>query len=259
MWYDGTISPASHKERRLAPGAAVLAGGGPRGFGAALSPGRRCFLGERHLPFPQKNNAVTFTLLYSVKVPAARAARLARQGFAGHSISFEAGFAPSSSPTAPHSFSHLGTILWRTKTARQMPGCFSVAKSLAEFRRPQATEENQIVFPAACTSEKYSARSERRIVCHMGPPPEPSEAGPVGRGGAVERAPPAACGGRRDAELVPTTRRAQRIPFGGKGVSLFRQSQQPGKCLAVSVCQKASHGGKGVSLFRRFHIPSSRQ
>ena len=43
MWYDSTISPASHKERRLAPGAAVLAGGGPRGFGAALSPGRRCF------------------------------------------------------------------------------------------------------------------------------------------------------------------------------------------------------------------------
>ena len=31
------------------------------------------------------------------------------------------------------------------------------------------------------------------------------------------------CGGRRDTELVPTTRRAQRIPFGGKGVSLFRQ------------------------------------
>ena len=33
------------------------------------------------------------------------------------------------------------------------------------------------------------------------------------------------CGGRRDTELVPTSRRAQRIPFGGKGVSLFRQSQ----------------------------------
>ena len=43
---------------------------------------------------------------------------------------------------------------------------FSVSKSLAEFRRPEAAEENQIVFPAACTSEKHFARSERRIVRH---------------------------------------------------------------------------------------------
>ena len=63
-------------------------------------------------------------LLYSVKVPAARAARLARQGFAGHSISFEAGFAPSSSPTAPHSFSHLGTILGRTKNSQAFAWLF---------------------------------------------------------------------------------------------------------------------------------------
>src|SRR5699024_5120905 len=40
-------------------------------------------------------------------------------------------------------------------------GC-SMLKSLAEFRRPQATEESKIVFPAACTSEKHFARSERR-------------------------------------------------------------------------------------------------
>ena len=38
----------------------------------------------------------------------------------------------------------------------------SLSKSLAEFRRPQAAEENQIVFPAACMSEKHFARSERR-------------------------------------------------------------------------------------------------
>src|SRR5699024_6739281 len=37
-----------------------------------------------------------------------------------------------------------------------------MSKSLAEFRRPEAAEENQIVFPAACTSEKLFARSERR-------------------------------------------------------------------------------------------------
>ena len=35
------------------------------------------------------------------------------------------------------------------------------------------------------------------------------------------------CGGRRDTELVPTTRRAQRNFFGGKGVSLFRQLSAP--------------------------------
>jgi len=48
--------------------------------------------------FWQPENAVTFPQLRSVKVLAARAARLAKQGFAGHSISFEAGLAPSSSP-----------------------------------------------------------------------------------------------------------------------------------------------------------------
>ena len=50
--------------------------------------------------FSQPKNAVTFPLLRSGKVPASRAARLAQQGFAGHSIGFEAGFAPSSSPCA---------------------------------------------------------------------------------------------------------------------------------------------------------------
>ena len=39
------------------------------------------------------------------------------------------------------------------------------------------------------------------------------------------------CGGRRDTELVPTTRRAQRNLFGGKGVSLFRQSPAGTRCL----------------------------
>ena len=48
--------------------------------------------------FWQPENAVTFPQLRSVKVLATLAARLAQQGFAGHSIGFEAGFAPSSSP-----------------------------------------------------------------------------------------------------------------------------------------------------------------
>ena len=43
------------------------------------------------------------------------------------------------------------------------------------------------------------------------------------------------CGGRRDTELVPTMRRAQRDPFGGKGASLFRQSQAPATWPAPSV------------------------
>ena len=43
-------------------------------------------------------NAVTFPLLRSRKVLAALTARLAEQGFAGHLIPLEAGFAPSSSP-----------------------------------------------------------------------------------------------------------------------------------------------------------------
>jgi len=38
-------------------------------------------------------------LLCSTKILALLAARLAMQGFAGYSIPFEAGFAPSSSPT----------------------------------------------------------------------------------------------------------------------------------------------------------------
>jgi len=36
-------------------------------------------------------------------------------------------------------------------------------ESLAEFRAAHGAKSNEIVFPAACTSEKHSARSERRI------------------------------------------------------------------------------------------------
>ena len=43
-------------------------------------------------------NAVTFALQCAAKVQAAPVARLAMQGLARHSISFEEGFAPSSSP-----------------------------------------------------------------------------------------------------------------------------------------------------------------
>ena len=50
-------------------------------------------------------------------------------------------------------------------------------------------------------------------------PPEPSEAGPVGRGGAAERAKPAACGGRRDTQLMPAARSA--IPFFKEGTAFF--------------------------------------
>jgi len=39
-------------------------------------------------------------LLRSTKILASLSARLATQGFAGHLIQFEAGFAPSSSPPA---------------------------------------------------------------------------------------------------------------------------------------------------------------
>ncbi len=49
--------------------------------------------------FDCPKNAVTFPLLRRRKVLAALAARLAQQGFAGHLILFEAGFAPSSSPS----------------------------------------------------------------------------------------------------------------------------------------------------------------
>ena len=44
--------------------------------------------------FSQPEHAIPFPLLRSGKVPASRAARLAKQGFTGHSIRFEAGFAP---------------------------------------------------------------------------------------------------------------------------------------------------------------------
>ena len=62
--------------------------------GAALLDAR----GPDSLPCPGSKNAVTFPSQCDGKVPAARAARRARRGSAGHSIPFEAGFAPSSSP-----------------------------------------------------------------------------------------------------------------------------------------------------------------
>ena len=54
------------------------------------------------------------------------------------------------------------------------------------------------------------------------------------------------CGGRRDTELVPTTRRAQRITFGGKGVSLFRQF------LTAAPPPGSSHRGGSAGWRRKF-------
>src|SRR5699024_3511486 len=62
----------------------------------------------------------------------------------------------------------------RAGNLRGFPPASACQKSLAEFARNRrqlcchtdAAEENQIVFPAACTSEKHFARSERRIVRH---------------------------------------------------------------------------------------------
>jgi hypothetical protein len=48
--------------------------------------------------FDRLKNAVPFAPQCGAKVRAARAASLALQDLAGHSIQFEAGFAPSSSP-----------------------------------------------------------------------------------------------------------------------------------------------------------------
>ena len=63
-----------------------------------------------------------------------------------------------------------------------MGGAASVCrKSLAEFRRPKAAKENKIVFPAACTSEKHFARSERRIVRHRRTTEAQSAARPLWR------------------------------------------------------------------------------
>ena len=50
-------------------------------------------------------NAVTFVSHSATKVQAAPVARLAQQGLARHSILFEEGFAPSSSPMHFGSFS----------------------------------------------------------------------------------------------------------------------------------------------------------
>ena len=58
--------------------------------------------------------------------------------------------------------SSLLRIVLDTLKGRPAGRPFQRVKSLAEFRRPQAAEENEIVFPAACTSEKHFARSERR-------------------------------------------------------------------------------------------------
>ena len=63
---------------------------------------------------------------------------------------------------------HLWTSARRSEIRKEPPltqrGLFSLLKSLAEFRRPETAKRNQIVFPAACTSEKHFSRSERRIV-----------------------------------------------------------------------------------------------
>ena len=48
--------------------------------------------------FDNLKQYLIFVLYSSTKILALLAARLAVQGFAGYSISFEAGFAPSSSP-----------------------------------------------------------------------------------------------------------------------------------------------------------------
>jgi len=48
--------------------------------------------------FDSLKQYLIFVLLCSTKILALLAARLALQGFAGYSISFEAGIAPSSSP-----------------------------------------------------------------------------------------------------------------------------------------------------------------
>ena len=54
--------------------------------------------------FDSLENAVAFPLPGSGKALSAFAARLAHQGFAGHLIPLEAGFAPSSSPDGTQRF-----------------------------------------------------------------------------------------------------------------------------------------------------------
>ena len=74
-------------------------------------------------------------LTRSGKVLAALAARLATQGFAGHSISFEAGFAPSSSP-----FGSLFYIFSGASTPSRARPFFSTLRAAsASFSRAAST------------------------------------------------------------------------------------------------------------------------
>ena len=113
--------------------------------------------------FSQPKNAVTFPLLRSGKVPASRAARLTpcTARLCGAFDWIRGGLCPLELPQC-RTVSSLLRIVLDTLKGRPAGRPFQRVKSLAEFRRPQAAEENEIVFPAACTSEKHFARSERR-------------------------------------------------------------------------------------------------
>ena len=74
----------------------------------------------------------------------------------------------------------------RAARRRRKKGCNRRVPSSRRSRCGLRCKHAAGMFAYAAASEKHFARSERRIVRHMGPPPEPSEAGPVGRGGAAE-------------------------------------------------------------------------
>ena len=109
--------------------------------------------------FSQPKNAVTFPLLRSGKVPASWAARLAKQGFAGHLIGFEAGFDPSSSPHAVQLFTS-GREFFDTLQGRPSdgPACKPGALLQIEKRLHAGVLGNAAQFPIVCHRTQWAPK-----------------------------------------------------------------------------------------------------
>ena len=75
--------------------------------------------------------------LRDAKVPALPVARLARQGFARHSILFEAGFAPSSSPVHSGEFFHNKKVFRQTEECgkQRLPHSFLSVKKMSSYEK----------------------------------------------------------------------------------------------------------------------------
>src|SRR5699024_8338139 len=108
-------------------------------------------------------------------------------------------------PAAPDRVTDMGE-----KNAPDFRPGRSLSKSLAEFRRPQAAEEK--------STARFPPRGTAAVAYATNMPPACL---------LTLRRRKNTCAERASQEPPGTEAQAQRIPFGGKGVSLFRQAHAP--------------------------------